>query len=63
MTVCTSPSEKANHRHVGPIVATYAILMNCRNQELSAFQRIMTAMAIKGNAQDSVNNVVSSHII
>ncbi|KAH3866090.1 hypothetical protein DPMN_029142 [Dreissena polymorpha] len=39
---------------IAPIVAAYAILMNARNEKLSAWHRLTTVVSIKGHLDDSV---------
>jgi hypothetical protein len=36
----------------GPIIAAFSILMFCRNNKLSGFQRLMTLIAFRGHAED-----------
>lgn len=41
-------------RITGSLAIVYSILMFARNAEMSAFQRMMTAICIRGRAEDMV---------
>jgi len=40
----------------GPLTAIYGILLHQRDNNLSAFQRLMTLLCVKGNADDDVSS-------
>ena len=51
-------SGKVTHigkEKVAPMAAAYAILMNARNEKLSAWHRLTTIVALRGHMDDSVN--------
>ncbi|XP_052224940.1 uncharacterized protein LOC127840570 [Dreissena polymorpha] len=45
--------ENPSPNKIAPIVAAYAILMNARNEKLSAWHRLTTVVSIKGHLDDS----------
>ncbi|KAH3700473.1 hypothetical protein DPMN_075452 [Dreissena polymorpha] len=45
---------------IAPIVAAFAILMNARNEKLSAWHRLTTVVSIKGHLDDSVSSRVGT---
>ncbi|KAH3702811.1 hypothetical protein DPMN_077837 [Dreissena polymorpha] len=51
-----NPSAKK----IAPIVAAYAILVNARNEKLSALHRLTTVVSIKGHLDDSVSSRVGT---
>jgi len=56
-TICGG--EEKVRQFPGPLAAAYSMLMFQRNQCLSAWQRLMTILAIRGHAEDMVR---TSHI-
>ena len=63
VNVCVKDSTKISARHFGSIVVAYSALMFTRNNKNSAFQRVMTMLAVKGGANDEViflNTIIES---
>jgi len=56
MTTVANPTKRQpTIALAGPISAAYCILMKARDAELSAFQRLVSVILIKGHADDRVS--------
>lgn len=47
-------SKEKVEKHRGVVTAIYSMLMFLRNQQLSAFQRLLLLLCIRGRAEDTV---------
>ncbi len=56
-TIVTGPMQPTMELPVfiGPLSLVYGILMHARNRHLSAYQRLNTIIAVKGNMNDQVH--------
>ncbi|XP_060572948.1 uncharacterized protein LOC132730884 isoform X2 [Ruditapes philippinarum] len=53
LTVMTTAGKEPAESKIAPVAAAYSILMNSRNNQLSAWHRMTTFVAIKGHLDDS----------
>ena len=61
--ICTGSSQKPDEERVGPVAMAFAVLMKQRNKQLSAVQKLLTILAVKGNADDMVSIYFTLKII
>ncbi len=59
MTVATGHLTRPSVDSVGPIITVYGVLLFNREQRLSVYQRLLTLLAVKGNANYQVNTLQS----
>ena len=58
VTAMTSPCMKPKKQILGPLVCIYSMIIHQRNGNLSAFQRLITLLGVKGNVSNEVGELV-----
>jgi len=54
VTIATGRTELPGEKHMGPFALVYSILMFMRNSHLSALQRVLTLVVVKGAVNEQV---------